>query len=117
MRSLLRFCPICDAYEAIDQRIAVIGDGALAEREAQFLSTYSDHITLLHIGPPHSAPMGDGSGARSIERLTIQLSDLRIEEDRIVLYSAGERIASRYTPCSLAYDEPVPPANRRVGGR
>lgn len=41
MRSLLRFCPICDAFEAIDKRIAVIGDGALGEREAEFLKHYS----------------------------------------------------------------------------
>ncbi|MEO7208864.1 MAG: hypothetical protein ABI145_19375 [Steroidobacteraceae bacterium] len=27
MRSLLRVCPICDAFEAIDKRIAIIGDG------------------------------------------------------------------------------------------
>ena len=41
-RSLLRVCPICDAFEAIDKRIAVIGDGALGEREADFLKNYSD---------------------------------------------------------------------------
>ena len=36
-RGLLRVCPVCDAFEAIDKRIAVIGDGALGEREADFL--------------------------------------------------------------------------------
>src|ERR1700722_14737717 len=29
MRSLLRVCPICDAFEAIDKRIAVIANGEL----------------------------------------------------------------------------------------
>jgi thioredoxin reductase (NADPH) len=46
-RSLVRMCPICDAYEAIDKRIAVLGDGGLAEREAAFLRTYSDQVTVV----------------------------------------------------------------------
>jgi thioredoxin reductase (NADPH) len=36
MRSLLRVCPICDAFEAIDKRIAVIGDGELRWRRLSF---------------------------------------------------------------------------------
>src|ERR1700743_3284758 len=34
LRSVLRFCPICDAFEAIDRSIAVLGNGPLGEREA-----------------------------------------------------------------------------------
>jgi thioredoxin reductase (NADPH) len=50
-RALVRICPICDAYEAIDQAIAVLGDGPLGAREAMFLRTYSERVTLLHAGP------------------------------------------------------------------
>src|SRR6201999_2432499 len=46
-RSLVRMCPICDAYEAIGRRIAVLGDGGLAQREAAFLRTYSDAVTVI----------------------------------------------------------------------
>jgi thioredoxin reductase (NADPH) len=46
-RSLVRMCPICDAYEAIGKRIAVLGDGDPAAREAAFLRTYSDRVTLV----------------------------------------------------------------------
>jgi len=49
-RSLVRMCPICDAYEAIDKRIAVLGDGGLAEREAAFLRTYSAQVSLIAEG-------------------------------------------------------------------
>jgi thioredoxin reductase (NADPH) len=93
MRSLLRFCPICDAFEAIDKRIAVIGDGALGEREAQFLTNYSDRVTLLDIRPPGAAPAaGPGPAADSlrshgIERIPMALSDVRILEDRVELAS------------------------------
>ena len=55
-QTLVRICPICDAYEAMDQRIAVIGDGALGARECLFLKTYSDRITLIHIGAPDALP-------------------------------------------------------------
>ncbi len=50
LRSLLRICPICDAYEATGKRIAVIGDGERGVREAGFMRTYSSSVTLLHIG-------------------------------------------------------------------
>lgn len=45
--SLVRMCPICDAFEAIDQRIAVLGEGEFARREAEFLSTYSTEVSIL----------------------------------------------------------------------
>ena len=88
MRSLLRFCPICDAYEAIDKRIAVIGDGALGEREAEFLTNYSNNVTLLDIRPPGAAAATQDTAiespqSRGIERISMALSDLRILEDRV----------------------------------
>ena len=43
----LRYCPICDAFEATDQRIAVIGAESHGVAEALFLRTYSDRITLF----------------------------------------------------------------------
>lgn len=44
---VVRMCPICDAYEAIGKRLAVLGDGDPAEREAAFLRTYSDDVTIV----------------------------------------------------------------------
>ncbi|MGH6910317.1 MAG: NAD(P)/FAD-dependent oxidoreductase, partial [Phenylobacterium sp.] len=46
-RGLVRMCPICDAYEAIDKRVAVLGDSGLAQREAAFLRTYSQKLTVI----------------------------------------------------------------------
>jgi thioredoxin reductase (NADPH) len=83
LRSLLRFCPICDAFEAIDKRIAVIGNGALGGREASFLRHYSGRVTLLHVGA-----FSDTSGEAEVlglERIVIDLKQVRILEDRIVL--------------------------------
>lgn len=49
-RSLVRICPICDGYEATGKAVAVIGDDAMGLREAAFLRTYSDRVTLIHVG-------------------------------------------------------------------
>jgi thioredoxin reductase (NADPH) len=46
-RGLVRYCPVCDAFEATDRRIAVIGGGAAALSKARFLRDYSADVTLL----------------------------------------------------------------------
>jgi thioredoxin reductase (NADPH) len=45
--AFVRYCPICDAYEAIDRKIAVYGPLPDASAKALFLRTYSPDITLL----------------------------------------------------------------------
>lgn len=53
---LVRMCPICDGYEAISKRIAVLGPFDLAAREAEFLRTYSRDVTVLRlVGADHGA--------------------------------------------------------------
>jgi thioredoxin reductase (NADPH) len=48
----VRFCPICDAYEAMDQRIGVLGTADEACRKALFLRTYSRHVTIFATDGP-----------------------------------------------------------------
>lgn len=43
----VRYCPVCDAYEASDQRIAVLGPVHHALKKALFLRTYSTDVLLL----------------------------------------------------------------------
>lgn len=49
-RGLIRHCGICDGYEVIGHRIGVIGRSDSGLREALFLRTYADDITLLSLG-------------------------------------------------------------------
>jgi thioredoxin reductase (NADPH) len=49
-RGLLRYCPVCDGFEATGRAIGVIGGDARGVAEAMFLRTYSDDITLLAAG-------------------------------------------------------------------
>jgi thioredoxin reductase (NADPH) len=46
-RGLIRTCPICDGYEIIGKHVAVLGNGEHAAREALFLRTYTDKLSLL----------------------------------------------------------------------
>jgi thioredoxin reductase (NADPH) len=53
----IRYCPVCDGFEAIDRKIAVFGSGEDASAKARFLRTYSKDVTLLsqNTGPLKAA--------------------------------------------------------------
>lgn len=84
-RGLLRQCPVCDGHEHRGQRIGVLGDGAHAAREADFLRHFSPHVQQLPLaGAPHAARSlvpAEGGGVR------VQCADGR-ERHFDVLYGA-----------------------------
>jgi len=51
-RGLIRQCPICDGYEVIDKRVAVIGADRNAAGEALFLRSFTRDVCLLTLGVP-----------------------------------------------------------------
>ena len=44
---VIRFCPICDGYEAIDRRMGVLGDIKAGGKKALFLRTYTKDVSLF----------------------------------------------------------------------
>jgi thioredoxin reductase (NADPH) len=52
----VRFCPICDAYEAMDQRIGVLGDTMAAGKKALFLRTYARDVVVFATDAARGAP-------------------------------------------------------------
>lgn len=68
---LVRHCPICDAYETIDKRLAVLGRGDHCLGEALFLRTYTPHVVALTNGAPLRAAEGrarmDAAAIRLVE--------------------------------------------------
>lgn len=46
----VRHCVICDGFEVIDLNVGVIGYGASGLKEALFLRTYTDRLTLFTLG-------------------------------------------------------------------
>jgi len=83
-RALLRICPICDGFEVTGQTVAVIGDDALGAREAVFLTTYTDDITLLHTGEAEALPAAERErlAAAGITLIEGPVSSLAFHTDR-----------------------------------
>jgi len=89
----VRYCPVCDAYEATDLAIAVHGAVKDAEAKALFMRTYSRNVTLV---PDHD---GIDAGARTrlaeagIAIAPSAASDIRPEDGGIgVELRNGERL-------------------------
>lgn len=77
-RGLVRYCPICDGYEAAGKRIAVIGHGAHGLGEAIFVArTYSRDVTLLALGQPMEL---DADQAQELRKHGISVVPEPIEE-------------------------------------
>ncbi|MFL9824863.1 NAD(P)/FAD-dependent oxidoreductase [Rhodoplanes sp. SY1] len=90
----VRYCPVCDAYEAIDQTIGVVGPIRRATAKALFLRTFSRSVVVLPLDderlPENEAREAAAAG------LTIApgpIGDLAPDGDRIVATAAdGARI-------------------------
>ncbi len=88
-RSLVRICPICDGYEATGKTVAIIGSDDLGAREAAFLRTFSDRVTLIHVGSADAL-----TERAALVRLGVSLVETAIEEvhldgDRVTAFSCG----------------------------
>lgn len=92
---LLRYCPICDAYEVTDKRIGVIGTGDHGMREALFLRGYSADVTLIAPDAEHrlDADCRAQLDAAGIARVDGPCGDFRIEGERFSVGTAAGRMA------------------------
>lgn len=79
---LVRYCPICDGYEATDLRIGILGSARQVGGKALFLRTYSRHVTLLTLD-------GEDCG----EPLARELSEagIRFLSARVVAFGRQDR--------------------------
>jgi thioredoxin reductase (NADPH) len=46
-RGVLRFCPVCDGYEARDHRLGVLCNSARGAREALYLRHFTPHVSVF----------------------------------------------------------------------
>ncbi len=91
---LLRYCPICDAYEVTDKRVGVIGTGDHGMEEALFLRGYTKHVTLIAPGAAHE--LDDACLAKldagGIAHVDGPCTPIRCDGDALVVETAdGER--------------------------
>jgi thioredoxin reductase (NADPH) len=47
LSTLIRFCPICDGYEAIDRRVGILGNFKDGAKKALFLRTYTRKVLFF----------------------------------------------------------------------
>jgi thioredoxin reductase (NADPH) len=90
-RGLVRYCPICDGFEAGGRTIGVIGHGSRGLGEAVFIArTYSRHVTLMTLGQPMAMTRE--------ERERVAGHDVTVIEDPVVaLERDGDRIVALRT--------------------
>lgn len=67
----IRLCPVCDGFEVINQRVAVVGPAESALQEAEFLLRYTPHVTML----VHHPDDPGGEWRQQAARLKIQILD------------------------------------------
>ncbi|CAO4173395.1 NAD(P)/FAD-dependent oxidoreductase [Methylorubrum aminovorans] len=87
-RGLVRYCPICDGYEARGKRIAVIGHGDRGLGEAVFVArTYSRDVTLLTLGQGMDLDVGERERVEKhgIKVVHEPVTGLNTEGDRITV--------------------------------
>ena len=88
----VRYCPVCDAYEATDQRIGVLGPSADAAKKAQFLRTYSRDVVVLPTNSPTAADVTDARAA-AIEIAPAPVIDVEPQDNGVgVLLKDGRRL-------------------------
>jgi thioredoxin reductase (NADPH) len=86
-RGAIRFCPICDGYEAMDRRIGVLGRLDTACKKALFLRTYTRDVVLLLTDAPTNA---DAEQARLLREAGIAIP----HEPVIDVERSGEKITA-----------------------
>jgi thioredoxin reductase (NADPH) len=109
-RGLVRYCPICDGYEARGRRVAVLGHGDHGLAEAVFIArTYSCDVTLLTLG--QALKLSDDQRAKvdeyKIKIVEAPISALAIEGDKIGALRTADgaeyRFDTLYSALGLRY--------------
>lgn len=85
-QGFLRHCPICDGYEVIDQKVAVFGQGQPGIKEALFIRTYTNDITLINLGAENKLSEQD-------RKLLYEANIKLIEEPIIEVQVVGKQIS------------------------
>lgn len=91
-RGLIRYCPVCDGYEAKGANIAVLGCDGHGAAEAEFLRPYGARVTLLaHRSAELSWPDEARLVGLGIEIIKEAVHEIAIDGDRIVVRLADGR--------------------------
>lgn len=87
-RGLVRYCPICDAFEVIGHKVALIAYGKCRIREALLLRSYTADLTVLTLGRPMEIDSGERRTLHEagIAVLDTPVTSLAVEDGRITAW-------------------------------
>lgn len=78
-RGLIRYCPVCDAHEVRNKRVAVLGNGEHGAMEARFLVPYSPFVTLVPSDGSAGRPeRGIAALESAMERISLSGSEVTV---------------------------------------
>ena len=88
LAGLIRWCPICDGYEAMDKAIGIIAASASGVEHALFLRTYSERVSLLASrGEPGLGPADRESlETAAVERVDPDVVSIRPSTEENCVY-------------------------------
>jgi thioredoxin reductase (NADPH) len=113
---LIRYCPVCDGFEAVDKKIAVYGDPKHAAGKARFLRVYSSEVSLIPVSTPEACRLPDdfeflGSPARNFtvddSRVSVTLEDGQVRVFDVLYPALGCRVHSDLATALGAKSNPV----------
>lgn len=88
----VRLCPVCDGYEVIGQKVAVVGPEAKAVQEALFLRDYTPNISILCNYPGAVSDAGRSQAAAAGIEIWDGVDDLIADQSGFtVIFATGER--------------------------
>lgn len=91
-RGLIRYCPICDAYEIRGKRVAVLGCSDHGAAEALFVRHYSDTVTLLTQDASELSQADEANLVRNAIRIErAPVSGLSVSEQDLLAHLADGR--------------------------
>jgi thioredoxin reductase (NADPH) len=102
-KTLLRWCPICDAYEVTDQAVALLAPPQSAVGHALFLRTYTERLTLF---------VEPGKGALSpVDIRQLHERDIRVIEQPVieVLIKDAAQVGLRLTDGEVVWADSLYP--------
>jgi thioredoxin reductase (NADPH) len=85
-QSAIRYCPVCDGYEAINRRIGVLGPLQAAGKKALFLRTYSRDISVFATDESGPAEISDALRSAGI-RIYLSNGRVSIDSENVVRVS------------------------------
>jgi thioredoxin reductase (NADPH) len=95
---LMRICPICDGYEVSGQKVGVVGNSERGAREALFMRTYTQDVTLIHVGEPATLPDAERRelAAAGLPLIETPIRAVQMEQGRIAAFDMDEGAPHRF---------------------